>query len=400
MPDTRTWNWQQKDWPEFRYDSAELHALEAGFLQQSGVFSGAIRHVSDDDREQLRVELISNEALHTSEIEGEMLDRESLQSSIRRNFGLATDNRKTPPAEQGIAQMMVELCCKFDSPLSDHLLFRWHKMLMNGRRDLKNIGRYRTGTHPMQVVSGPLHAPKVHFEAPPSRSIPREVRRFMQWFARTAPSGKLPLPILTRAGIAHLYFVCIHPFEDGNGRIGRAIAEKAISEGLGHAALVALSQTINRGRKTYYAILERSNRDNEITDWLVYFARTVLDAQAQAQGLVDFIIAKTKFYDRLRGQFNERQAKAVARMMREGPDGFTGGLSAEKYIGITGTSRATATRDLQDLVEKGAFIQTGTLKSTRYHLNIALSPWFPSLPEVPLKRPTASPAAAPPRRRS
>ena len=371
MPDGTIWNWQQDDWPEFRYDTAKLKALEAEFLQQSGVFMGAIRHIGEDDKQQLTVELISDEALNTSEIEGEILNRDSLQSSIRHNFGLVTDNRKIPPAEQGIAQMMVELYRQFDAPLDHDLLFHWHHMLMNGRRDLKDIGRYRTGEQPMQVVSGPIHAPKIHFEAPPSKAVPKEMSGFVEWFARTSPRGKSPLPILTRAGIAHLYFVCIHPFEDGNGRIGRAVAEKAISEGLGHSTLIALSQTINRARKTYYEQLEHSNKHNEITDWLIYFARTILDAQVQAQSILDFIIAKTKFYDRLRGQFNERQEKAIARMMREGPEGFKGGLSAENYIRITGVSRATATRDLHDLVEKQALTRTGSLKSTRYHINIA-----------------------------
>jgi len=374
MPHLNTWNWQQDDWPEFRYNSAKIDALEAEFLRQSGVFIGAVKHVSDDDRQQLTVELISDEALNTSEIEGEILNRDSLQSSIRRNFGLTTDNRKIPPAEQGIAQMMVELYRQFDTPLSDELLFHWHEMLMNGRRDIKDVGSYRTHDSAMQVVSGPLHAPKVHFEAPPSKSVPKEMKRFVKWFNRTAPGGKSPLPILTRAGIAHLFFVCIHPFEDGNGRVGRAIAEKAISEGLGQSTLIALSQTINRARKSYYEMLESSNKHNEITAWLIYFAETVIQAQAQAQSMLDFIIAKMKFYDRLRGQLNERQDKAIARMMREGPDGFKGGLSAEKYISITGTSRATATRDLQDLVEKKALVQVGNLKSTRYHLYITIKP--------------------------
>jgi len=348
--------------------------MEAQFLRQSGVFSGCIRHISEGDREQITVDLISEEALNTSEIEGEILNRDSLQSSIRRNFSLATDNRKIPPAEHGIAQMMVELYRDFDAPMSDALLFRWHESLMNGRRDLADIGGYRTGPNPMQVVSGPLHDPKIHFEAPPSAAIQAEMERFIQWFNRTSPGGEAPLPILTRAGIAHLYFVSIHPFEDGNGRIGRAISEKAISEGLGHAPLIALSQSINRGRKTYYELLERSNKGNEITAWLVYFAQTVLDAQAHSQELVEFLIAKTKFYDRLRGQLNERQDKAIARMMREGPGGFKGGLSADNYIRLTGTSRATATRDLQDLVEKKALLRTGTLKGTRYHLSIYNTP--------------------------
>jgi Fic family protein len=368
------WNWQQASWPEFTYDRTKLDALEAEFLRQSGVFSGSIRHIAEGDQEQITVELLSEEALNTSEIEGEILNRDSLQASIRRSFGLVTDNRKIPPAEQGIAQMMVGLYREFDARMCDSLLFRWHESLMNGRRDLANIGSYRNGSNPMQVVSGPLHNPKVHFEAPPATALPAEMKRFMKWFAATSPKGKTPLPILTRAGIAHLYFVTIHPFEDGNGRIGRAIAEKVISEGLGHSALIALSFTINRGRKTYYELLERSNKGNEITPWLVYFAKTVLDAQAHSQELVEFLIAKTKFYDRLRGQLNERQEKVVARMMREGPSGFKGGLSAENYIRLTGTSRATATRDLQDLVEKKALVRTGTLKSTRYHLYITVKP--------------------------
>ena len=374
MPISPIWNWQRKDWPEFRYDRAKMEALEAEFLHQSGVFMGSIRHVGEDDKQQLCVELISTEAVNTSEIEGEILNRDSLQSSIRRNFGLATDHRRVPPAEQGIAQLMVELYRQFDAPLSGELVCHWHELLMNGRRDLRRIGRYRTDEQPMQVVSGPVHAPKVHFEAPPSEIVPKEMSRFVQWFQRTAPSGETPLPILTRTGIAHLYFVSIHPFEDGNGRMGRAIAEKAISEGLGQATLLALSQTINRGRKTYYEMLEVSNKCNEITEWLNYFGRTVIEAQSGAQNLVDFIIAKTKFYDRFRGQLNERQQKVIARMMREGLDGFKGGLSAEKYISITGTSRATTTRDLQDLTEKRALIRTGNLKSTRYHLHLATEP--------------------------
>lgn len=290
---------------------------------------------------------------------------------IRRNFGLTTDHRRIPPAERGIAQMMVELHRKFDAPLTDKLLFHWHELLMSGRRDPRDIGRWRTGETPMQVVSGPIHEPKVHFEAPPSKSLKKEMADFFRWFSATAPGGKTPLPILTRAGIAHLWFVCIHPFEDGNGRIGRAIAEKAIFEGLKQPTLLALSQVINRGHRHYYDALERNNKGLEITDWLVYFGNVILEAQAHAQRLVDFIIAKAKFYDRHRGQFNERQDKALARMFREGPDGFQGGLSADKYIRITGASRATATRDLQDLTEKGALTRTGELKGTRYHLKIS-----------------------------
>ena len=155
MTNRPLWNWQQTDWPTFRFERSKLDAMEAQFLRQSGVFSGCIRHITEGDREQITVDLISEEALNTSEIEGEILNRDSLQSSIRRNFGLATDNRKIPPAEQGIAQMMMELYREFDTPMCAPLLFRWHESWMNGRRDLANIGGYRAGPNPMQVVSGP-----------------------------------------------------------------------------------------------------------------------------------------------------------------------------------------------------------------------------------------------------
>jgi Fic family protein len=171
--------------------------------------------------------------------------------------------------------------------------------------------------------------------------------------------------------IAHLYFVCIHPFEDGNGRIGRALAEKSIAQYLGQPSLIALAYTIERKRNDYYSSLERNNKETEITSWLEYFANTVLEAQSNTIRRVEFYVAKAKFYEKYRGMLNERQEKVIARIFREGIDGFKGGLSAENYISITGTSRATATRDLQDLIENGAVTKTGELRHTRYHLNLA-----------------------------
>ncbi|WP_242526504.1 Fic family protein [Novosphingobium sp. KA1] len=222
----------------------------------------------------------------------------------------------------------------------------------------------------MQVVSGFSHEPKVYFEAPPSQDVSREMQSFLAWSAATSPEGRRPLPGLTRAGIAHLYFVSIHPFEDDNGRVARALAEKVLSQAIGRPSLIALSHGIERKRGAYYDALEAANKHNEITTWLTYFAETVLDAQTHSLALVDFLITKTQFYDRFRDRFNERQARTIARMFREGLDGFTGGLSAANYITITGTSRATATRDLHELVDMGALRQTGTLKSTRYYLDL------------------------------
>lgn len=242
---------------------------------------------------------------------------------------------------------------------------------MSGSRTIGRIGSYRTHIEPMQVVSGPDYKRTVHFEAPPSARVPDEIQRFIAWFNSTAPGEKNALPALTRAAQSHLYFECIHPFEDGNGRIGRALSEKALAQTLGRPTLIALAYTIERNRKNYYAALERSNKDLEITGWMIYFANTILEAQSNTIKRVDFYVAKAKFYQRFRDDLNERQAKVVARMFREGIDGFEGGLSAENYISITRTSRATATRDLQDLVTRGAFAKTGELRHTRYALNLA-----------------------------
>jgi Fic family protein len=211
----------------------------------------------------------------------------------------------------------------------------------------------------MQVVSGPIHKRTVHFEAPPSARVPAEMKRFVAWFNDSAPSGEKALPALTRAARAHLYFVCIHPFEDGIARIGRALAEKALAQNLGQSTLIALAYTIERKRKDYCAELEHNNKELPIDDWMTYFANTVLQAQDNAMKRVDFYIAKAKFCAKFRDQLNERQAKVVARMFREGGDGFKGGLSADNYISISKTSRATATRDLQDLLEKGALTKNG-----------------------------------------
>jgi Fic family protein len=367
-----TWNWQKPDWPNFTWDASRLRKAEEQFLLGSGMFAGTIKHLGEQDREQLTIEAIGREALTTSEIEGEILDRASVQSSIRRQLGLGTDHRRVKPAEQGIAEMMVSLYRTFAEPLSGDMLFAWHGMLTNGRRDLKNIGRYRTDTEPMQVVSGALYSPKVHFEAPPPARVRKEMARFVKWFNRTAPTGSDPIPALTRAGVAHLYFESIHPFEDGNGRLGRAISEKALAQSAGQSTLTALAATILIRRKAYYEALEVANKDNNLTRWLCWFAGIAIEAQKRTEAHVEFLLDKTRLLDRLRGQLNARQEKAILRMLREGPEGFKGGLSAGNYLTITGASPATATRDLADLVEKKALHRIGERRHARYKVAIGL----------------------------
>lgn len=365
-----TWNWTQVGWPEFKYSTSVLEALERSFLLSSGEILGAVRHVGGAERDRLRIEILSEEAMRTSAIEGEILDRLSVQSSLHRHFGLTLDSQPIKSREQGVAEMTVDVYSAFASPLDHQTLFRWHGMLLAHDRKLETVGGYRRHDDAMQIVSGRLDRPTVHFEAPPSARVPEEMQAFIAWFNRTAPDGPTPLPALTRAGLGHLYFESVHPYEDGNGRLGRALAEKSLAQNIGQPSLIALSYTIERDRKAYYDQLEAHQKSLEITDWLVWFAKTVLTAQQATLDRVAFFIAKAHFYDLHRNQMNDRQGKAVERMFREGPAGFIGGLSADNYIAITSTSRATATRDLQDLVEKGMLTRSGERRHTRYWLNL------------------------------
>lgn len=357
-----SWNWQKKEWPNFKYNENILKKYESTFLYNSGVFLGTLKHLIGEEKKILSVEILCDEALKTSEIEGEILNRASLQSSIRKNFGLKADKRKISPREQGIAELMMDLYRNFAKSLNHKTLFKWSSMIICGEN-------YRTSKEPMQVVSGSVHNPKVHFEAPPSDRLQKEMNAFIKWFNTTDPRGKNPLPSLIKAGIAHLYFVCIHPFEDGNGRIARALAVKSLSQFIGQAGLISLSKIIEKYRKQYYSVLDASNKDLEITVYLEYFSQTILEAQNYSQSMIEFLVKKAKFYEKYKALLNSRQEKVIARIFQEGLEGFKGGLSAENYLSITDTSRATATRDLQDLVDNKILSREGQLKSTRYYLN-------------------------------
>ena len=363
-----TWIWQHPNWPSFTVDRSRLQPLEARFLHEAGRRIGSWRHLDAQDQTELRVQWLSTEALESSAIEGEILDRASLQSSIRRHFGLGGDRRRASPAEAGVAEMMMALYSEFDSPLDHDMLWRWHRMLIGERREAA-AGAYRQHREAMQIVSGPDYAPRVHYEAPPSSRIEAEMDGFLEWYAGTA-AGQDEQSALTRAGTAHLYFVCVHPFEDGNGRIGRALAEKVLAQSLGEPSLIALSRTIARRRKAYYAALEGVGPSLDITDWLVWFADTVLDAQLWSERRLVRSIQQAQLFERLRGALNRRQEKALLALFRSEPDGFEGGLSAGNYRAITRAPGSTATRDLADLVAKGALRRSGERRHTRYWLNL------------------------------
>lgn len=368
------WNWEQEDWPSFNYDPAALLEAEKEFMHKAGIMYGSLIHIDDDEKQNLTIDLLSEEALKTSEIEGEMLNRDSLRSSIRRQLGMQSDQRMKPsPAEHGISEMMIDLYNNYEQELSHDMLSEWHLMITNGRRDITRIGAYRTHEDPMQVISGSYSNLKIHYEAPPSARIPEEMNTFITWFNDTAPNATNALPALERAGVAHIFFESIHPFEDGNGRIGRAISEKALSQSLGRPTLIALAQIIEREKRRYYDALKGGSRGLDINNWLQYFTSTVLAAQDRTQETIAFLIEKGKYYRRYEAQFNDRQAKVIARIFNEGIEGFEGGLSASNYQRIAQAAASTATRDLQDLVEMGALTRTGERKHTRYSLNIGVA---------------------------
>lgn len=358
------WNWQHSDWPNFYWQQEQLISAEKVFIANSGIIEGSVKHLDNHDSQAITIEIIILESIGTSEIEGEILRRDSVRSSIMRALGLKSDVRANP-LEEGVAQMMVDLYLTLNQPLTEQLLFNWHNKLMHHDKFIECIGAYRTFQENMQIVSGPDYARKIHFEAPPSSAVENEMQRFIDWFGYNQ-QGRLSAIVL--AGVAHLWFESIHPFEDGNGRIGRAIAEKALQQRPEQAMPLLLSKTILKKRKQYYKELNKASISLDITDWLLWFSKVVLEAQQNTIAYIEFIIKKSKLFSRLKGELNSRQEKALLRIFREGPEGFTGGLSAANYMAITGATSATTTRDLKDLVHKQALQKKGLRKATRYYL--------------------------------
>lgn len=367
------YNWQQSDWPGFRYDLERIDADLFTFSEKTGRIGGLLEALPEEIQTETVVEMMVSEAIETSLIEGEYLSREDVALSIKKNLGLVKDEKQGGDLRaKGVAELMGVARNEFAEPLSEKMLFDWHGRLMQGFLRVK-AGAWRSHNEPMLVVSGAMGSEKVHFEAPPSNRVPEEMERLINWFNDTAPGGKAEIrsaPV--RSAVAHLYFESIHPFEDGNGRVGRVLAEKALSQGIGRPVRFSLSQAIDTDRQAYYAALKEGQRSNEITGWIDYFVNTVLLAQENAAAQIDFTLKKTKLFDRVGSELNDRQLKVVRRMLEEGPKGFAGGMSTKKYIAIAGTSKPTATRDLQDLVKKKVFISNGGGRSTRYHLNLLI----------------------------
>lgn len=369
----KLYNWQQNDWPQFRYDLSDIHETLLAIAEKTGLISGKLAHLTDEVKTEAMINIMVEEAANTSEIEGEFISRIDIRSSIMNKLGLKSEaTRIHDKRAKGIAELMLDVRNTFKKPLSQSKLFDWHLMLFASSMNPNlAIASWRTDEEPMQIVSGHQDKWTVHFEAPPAKDIPAEMKQFILWFNNTAPEKPNAIKFApVRAAIAHLYFESIHPFEDGNGRIGRAIAEKALSQGFGYPAILSLSQVIEENKKAYYAALNAASKSNEITNWIKYFVKTILAAQVAVEKQINFILKKSAFFDEYKDQLNERELKVLKRMMQAGMKGFEGGMSAKKYMAITGTSKATATRDLQHLHAIEIFRQIGSGRNVRYELNL------------------------------
>lgn len=364
------YNWEQNNWPNFTYNTAKADDWLFALAEKTGHFTGMLKALPASVQMEAVIDIMTAEAIKTSEIEGEFISRKDVMSSIKKNLGFTVKENIKDKKAKGISELMVDVRKTFSEPLTKEKLFAWHAMLLNSNKDLE-VGKWRTHKEPMQVVSGTIGKQKIHFEAPPSARVPKEMQQYIKWYNDTAPGGtkeikKAPL----RSAIAHLYFESIHPFEDGNGRIGRAIAEKALSQSMGRPAMLSLSKIIEANKNDYYAALSKAQQSADITSWVNYFIQVILDAQTEAEEQIEFSLKKAKFFDYHKNELSARQLTVIKRMLEEGPKGFEGGMNARKYSGITKVSKATATRDLQDLATRNIFVASGGGRSTSYQVNL------------------------------
>lgn len=363
------WIWQHRGWPRFQWDNAALaDALAQARLAQGKVL-GAGRLLDPTLSLEAVADVLVQDGVSTSAIEGERLDLNAVRSSVARHLGLPGTGLPAPSrAVDGLIEVLLDASRNYAKPLTVERVCAWHAALFpTGRSGLTKIraGELR-GNEPMRIVSGGVGREKVHFLAPPRKGLKRAVGLLLAWFNRPP----MDLDGLLRAGLAHLWFVTLHPFEDGNGRLARAITDMAIAQDEARPMrLFSVSAQILREREAYYDVLERTQRGGlEVTPWLAWFLRQVAAACGETEAIVARTLAKARFWLRFQhAGLNERQRKALNRLLDAGPGGFEGGINTRKYMSLTRTSRATAYRELADLVTKGCLVPTdGKGRSSGY----------------------------------
>lgn len=360
--------WQAGDWPNWRYDLVALTGPLTEVSRAQGLLMGRLADVGRPKRDQASLSALTEDVVKTSEIEGERLDVESVRSSIARRLGV--DIGALAPVDrhvEGVVEMILDVTANCAAPVTRERLFGWHAALFpTGYSGLsKIVGGWRDdASGPMQVVSGPIGRQRVHFEAPPADRLEAETGRFLQWV--NADSGEPPL---IKAGLAHLWFAALHPFDDGNGRIARAIGDLWLARADDSPQrFYSLSAQIQRERKAYYDILERTQKGTlDVTEWLAWFLDALHRAVDQAQHTLDAVLAKARFWQRFAATpMNERQVKLLNRLL----DGFEGKLSTSKWAAIAKCSPDTALRDINDLLAHGALRKSvAGGRSTSYELN-------------------------------
>ena len=369
-PNESRWIWQRPAWPNFEWDDAKLANPLAKARLRQGELLGAARLLDAGLSREAQAQILIQDGINTSAIEGEQINVDAIRSSVARHLGLPTAGlRAAPRAVDGLVEMLLDATTGYTRPLTRKRLFGWQAALFpTGRSGLHKVrtGALR-GSDPMRVVSGAAGRQKVHFEAPPRKGLEAQLGRFLGWF--NAPPARLDG--LVRASLAHLWFVTLHPFEDGNGRVARAITDMALCQDEQRPQhLFSLSAQIMRNRDAYYAVLERTQRDGlDVTRWLVWHLEQVSLGCELAGGTVAHVLAKARFWLRHQGApINDRQRKVINLLLDAGPGGFAGGMNTRKYVSLTRASRATAYRELADLVEKRCLIPSGGGRSVSYHI--------------------------------
>ena len=364
--------WQQENFPDFSFQKEKLIPVIEQFTLNLGELNGLFQNFEKETKLDIFTEVMLAEAIKTSEIEGEFFSREDVMSSLKANLGIKSYHRKTRSKKaNSIAKLMIAVQKSYKIKLTSELLLGWHKILMENEEGV-NAGTFRKGKDSMQVISGKFGKIQVHYEAPPSKDLPKMSKDFIKWYHsfKVSDMGKIGEAMVFSA-LVHLYFETLHPFEDGNGRIGRALAEKALAEKLEIPIFLSISNSIEKDKKKYYSELKKAQQNMQITRWLMYFCTILNDALLNSKKIAAFTLKKTSYFDRYKNQFNERELKAIQKMMITGEEEFQGGLTAKKYISINKTSKATATRDLQHLAEIGALKKEGGGRSVSYKLNFS-----------------------------
>ncbi|WP_430735342.1 Fic family protein [Halodesulfovibrio aestuarii] len=368
-----TYIWQTENWPNFTYQAEAILTPLGKCRKLQGELLQQLATLDENFSLEAEATLLEAEALRTSEIEGIQLNPQSVRSSVAKKLGLEDAGiGKVGQYEENLVDILLEATLNKNAPLTEETLFSWHAALFptgySGRHKIQ-IGHWRSDEKgAMQVISGRPGKQIIHYEAPPAERLPKEVGSFLEWFATANEKDGI-----IRAAIAHFWFVTIHPFDDGNGRLARIITDMTMAQDEQTSRRAySISAQIAGNRKAYYQVLEQTQKgDGNITEWLVWFINTLEQAMLKSKDLIKQTLAKADFWKtHATTPINDRQRKVLNKLLDAGLDGFEGGLTNKKYIAMTKASSATATRDLVDLVEKGMLEKSAGGRSTTYYIEI------------------------------